>query len=439
MSSAVRHTFPVMRPPIEAVATSTRLCGGVGPCSEHYTIAQAALRRAGHDDLRRPHQVALVARETWLRLRHLLNMVWLPTINRVTDETDMLPADAFVCDVIEGIGPQGALFAEDLRQKSRRRWAAYVSGVSAQEAQLWHNWHRTDFAPTTMPIAAVVAYVVWLDVLKPKVDAMPYPAISAAVLDQAIDNLRQGQSNTLWCHRVFRWATHAAFVQRLCSEPDVDIEIAGGLQGLVSHLVPESSRGCVALVGKALTSMVGSKWLTFTIRPSAPGRSAVLQVAPSEILLPGHVVALPKATLAQRRARTLVPIPATIPPCVGRRPDHAAQCTLQLLLMAEFRAQAQIVEDKGAICLSDSKLANLAARAGLSARLAHAVIDFWGESSSQGGVSILRGGRNLVAMGPALHAAEEFIKQAAEQQRNGLAAQRRGRRRHQRQRRQISA
>ena len=422
----------IYQPPSGVLDATNNLVDGVGPGPEHYKLAKYAVEGCQYHDPQRPYQIALLAKEIWLQLRHLFGHVWLEA-EKSGDDVGMLPADAFAADYLEAVGSTGGQIAQDVREHAKKRWGERASVLTGQ---LWFNWQGHDFTDGILPIASAVANAAWEDVVKPKLQAKGCPAISAAVLDAAVTSLWQGQGNTLWCHRLFRWLVNAAFVQGLGSEPEGRIRVMHGLQGLVGRLAANASIGRIGELGQALNHMASCKatlptgeasgWLTFNVKASAPRRSAVLSIEPHDALMSHYVNPLPKRTHSQRQARMLVPVPNTLPPLVGRRPDHAGQCAFQMLLLAEFRTQAMVLEERGAIVADGSKIGDIASRAGISRSLAYAALEASSDPGLPSGPLWLRGGSNLLTMGRGLAFAEEFIRQAAVRQREGLRVQRQG-------------
>jgi hypothetical protein len=433
--SAATQASELCQPPVDVLSAVNLLTIGVGPGPDHYKLARYAVEGCKYYDPQRPYQTALLAKEIWLQLRHLFGHVWLEA-EKSDDQLGMLPADAFAADYLEAMGSTGAQMAEGVRLYARKRWS---ERASIPVSELWYNWHGHEFTHDIFPVASAVAVAAWEDIVKKKLEAKGCPAISAAVLDAAVTSLWQGPGNTLWCHRVFRWLVNAAFVQSHASEPEGRIQVVHGLQGLVGRLTGKPSRSRIAQLGQALTFMAGSEatmptgatdgWLEFKIRAAAPHRPALLTIQPHDALTSHYVNPLPKRTHSQRQARMLVPVPHALPPLVGRGPDHAGQCTFQMLLLAEFRAQAMVLEERGAIAIGNDKLGEMAARAGVSRSLACAALEASSDRALPGGPLWLRGGSNLITMGGGLAFAEEFIRQAAVKQREGLRVQQQGRKR----------
>ncbi len=158
-----------------------------------------------------------------------------------------------------------------------------------------------------------------------------------------------------------------------------DVLIEGGLRGFAEAIGEHSKRAPdrIAEILKAGQSLrytwpggeIGGLWTYDFREKAAPGKPAILAVTPAAILRPYFAI---KKLDADRRFS--VPI-LPDPPFVGRERDWAAQSVFQFLLTAEL-LEHRVELARGAKLTAD-KLADLARRAGLPAKVLPAVLEQW--------------------------------------------------------------
>lgn len=239
-------------------------------------------------------------------------------------------------------------------------------------------------------------------------------------------------TRSLTCHRLVRWIVHAAAGQYESQFRDFRrIVIEGGFSGLAARLGIPGGRNvaqvheCLEMLQQIILPLPHGELgglLTWSFQEESAGQRAILSVIVGDPLLPNYVVALPKRTQSQRRARKLVPVPGTLPPLVGRPNEHAAIVALEMLVLHELRIHASDLVEYGAVEIPYTRWREFAEEAGLPPGLLPRVQEAW--LARPGFLVRLPNGYTLA---PEYGFALESLVEAGEQEILGRRRQRRSR------------
>jgi len=150
----------------------TIMTHGSGPCDALHLLAQdiawVVTPIADLDAL---------ARETFEHLRRLRVTLGMTGSAPAPGEPDrerdgMLRLDAEAADHLGALGPNGVVLAHTLRREAKERWRRYVLGTGVTtRANLWSLWLSDSSRHGASPFAWMLCTVLWLDVVRPRIEA----------------------------------------------------------------------------------------------------------------------------------------------------------------------------------------------------------------------------------------------------------------------------
>lgn len=249
-----------------------------------------------------------------------------------------------------------------------------------------------------------------------------------------------GATSNILGHRLFRFLVTTVAIQ--VATPSTrdyrTITVRGGFKGLAQLLGQHGSKAAdslhAALDVMAHCHIVAphgevSGLLLYSTAVASPGRPALLRIVVGDVLLPDYVVRLPKRSRREMQARKLVPIPRLIPPPVGHLSRHAAQATLQMLVMVELRDHAEELVARESVRVPMERWRELAEESDLPLSMLPDVIARWLRDDDEGPAFLRRGnqGADFYTLGAA-HAAElEVLKEGGRRAAAGRVDQARSR------------
>lgn len=331
------------------------------------------------------------------------------------DARGVVSLDRALAGVVAKIGKTGAAIAKKI--------------LAARPAAPWSRWRR-EGGGTASTIGALrsLASVVWLDVVKPRLDdekrrhprGLIRPVYTSQVLMSHIrPNIREtpdGQRllpglveggldcriipqadarlfgramaglykfNTLTGHRVLRWEIetgHRQFLDGL-TRPGVDfrkIEVEGGyseiakLIGLHSNQDVSAIREIIAAQDATIFNFPwahmgaghSGRLLTLGEIGATRLRRARVQLFLGPMLLPGYASDI-KAPSVSAASRKLVPV-TDLPPLIGRPNEHGPQVSLSMMLVLYLRDRAADLHKEGMVQLRPIDLQGMARQVGLT-------------------------------------------------------------------------
>jgi hypothetical protein len=391
----------------------------------------------------------------------------------------LLEIDALAAELLERLGPAGREAAEKFREKA----AVRVRRSASADEPPWLPWVDPTFLPRW------VAKVIWEAEVRPRLErehTRP-AAISVPVLRRIARTHARGLSvgasgdpllvdrhgcpvgaelrrvdplgipaleqkqvgalmargtgllGSLTAHRLLRFEVVTAHRQVLDGNPDARaIRTEGGWSELARRVGAAGNRAAEEVHAVvAAQAHLCWRWpdgtegnlLSYTVRPAAGHRPALVSLVLGDPLLPDFVHALGKGGRRARESRRLVPV-VDLPPTVGRPNEHGPQATLQLLLLAEMRASAREIALRGGVLLSRERWERLAEAADLPpGDLLQRVLDRWTRDGDDGPALLEVVERDRFRLGPAHAAARDFLERSGRFELQGQEAGQRAARR----------
>jgi hypothetical protein len=362
---------------------------------------------------------------------------YVPTTSAPPVVDGLHPHDEALAKQLESIGAEGRAGAAKLRKapdKSAARWAPYVHAamvtvdVSGEKPEA--RFPRAYPPSKPLHAAKYLAQALWLDVVRPKLDRLSssHAALARVVHVDVIGLLRPGLSvrdnhivdtdgrqRMLWtqsqaldvptvemgalpkllkrgieklgsiqAHRIVRHVVVEGHRRVITGEADPRVlRYQGGWSGFAQQAnvtEPEDAREIVFALAHAVHELpdgAHGNLLLYTVRRGTKGNPGSITITLGDMLLPHFVHSIDQSKgRAATEHRQLVPI-VDFAGFVGRNNGHAAQATLQMMLVARLRTAAAELAETGAVTIRDSELLDLAAEAGLSRDLLPKVIDRW--------------------------------------------------------------
>ena len=400
--------------------------------------------------------------------------------------------DAEAALLLRSLGDAGAALATRLEERALARALAFQKG--GDEDVLLHLWKRLPDEDGGIRFARAVARALWADQVLERWERMRAnpPALADGVLvamegayfgpGRAVAPAPEGalaivagrpaqveaslpvhlhaalpgalgkagdrvllDTASLTAQRLLRRLILQGHYQKVEGRPDPRVvSIEGGFSGLAEQLALGALGRAPSQLRRILTwfqhvqlnlptGVVGGL-LTWQERRGRRGRPAELSIVLGTPLLPGYVHDIEQARgggQAARRSRRLVPVPAELPPLVGRRNDHGAQAVLQLLLLQAMRERAEELVEHGAVELSAGLWAELCRRADLPESLFDRVWARWTAAGERDRILERIGGR-LVRLGPRYQVEQRFLEASGLGSLRGRRAGRRSVRKRQR-------
>ena len=256
--------------------------------------------------------------------------------------------------------------------------------------------------PFAVPFAQTLRAARWDDDRRRLVDASGEPLPLVPTMPDLLPELRGlGELGSLTSHRLARWFVREGWERWAREEPEPGrLTIEGGWAALAEAIGARSKKAAgeverVTLAWEATRvewdapGRSGSLPLLtgHDLVKAAPGRSARLTLFLSPMFLPGMVYKFPAG-----RRPPLVPV-LPLPPLVGGRQTHAAQAALQLGVLAELRARAVELFERGGASIPGARWAELAREANLPrGDLLASVLDRWTQDGDDGPAFLSRDG-----------------------------------------------
>ncbi len=159
----------------------------------------------------------------------------------VTSNVDGVPAiDEALAAHVEKIGPDGSRLAAAVRENGKVRLAK-VKGGSANTESLWSAWRIVDKHPKAI---TGLAYSLWLDIVKPKIEALRKPARLATDIAKAFSMGRASGGDTLESDReqLIMVKPPQGMALTLPFDADMIVSAGTGLVGLRQVLSPRTFR-----------------------------------------------------------------------------------------------------------------------------------------------------------------------------------------------------
>lgn len=390
--------------------------------------------------------------------RALLNVDAVLESIRTTAGHALLPWDetaaAFYEQLSTSAEARGGKTAEKLRANARTRWS------NGQD--LFRLW--TPQQPHGVPRFALnLARLLWQDVVAPRTqrEHQKPAALVRAVHIKVVDLLRPG-STFKDNHLMDKDGRQLMLLTRMSALDDVPamemeaipkllkrgVQLFGSIQAhrTVRHFVTEGHRRVLAGEADARRLQYDGGWarmaedagiseseearaivlalahvpfvgpnseqgnlLSYTWRPHAPGRKALVSVVLGDMLLPGFVHAMTGKTRSSVEARQLVPV-VDLPGFVGRKNEHGAQATLQMLVLAEMRRRAVELATTGSVRFTDTMWRELVEQAALPPATLQRVLDRWTQNGNDTPAFLVRVGRDGWTLAvPAYSAALDYL------------------------------
>lgn len=481
-----------------AVWVTRALTASNDPTYEHFAIATTSLAWAESD--RNPQgadplaRAALDGTESRSRLaalvlehaRQIATEVLSedPRSNETGPDGAILRWDEVFADAIDRLGPAGSAAAETVRVHSaqRSRQIPLLGTPTPAPGERWRLWllPLDDDAPETPRWIHMLGRVLWLDVLRPRLeeDRRKPPALPGSLFEQLARVQRPGgrlaetphgialvdgdgghvanlrgeirvatvhleaisamvrdgarMLGSLNAHRTVRWMVATAHQRAMEGEPDARVLIIEGGWSALAEVVGARSKKAADDIKAIVAAMASLDFplpdgstgdlLTRRDRPAVGHRNARVEITLGTALLPHYVHGLPRGN------RALVPMPA-LPPLIGRERDHGAQAVLQLQVMAELRRRAKELATEGSVFLPRERWAQMAEEASLPAGVLSSVIDRWTRDGEDGPAFLALVGTDRYTLSDAHGAIRAFLVEAGKLELEGAEAGRKSVRR----------
>lgn len=418
-------------------------------------LARRAALQVLNDD-KETGDATVAARELERAVLDRMTIHPLPTFDAAMgigdDVNGVYPLDEKLAVILEGVGDAGREYAEGVREASAQ-----------PNIPRLHKGMRWVLGEEPMRVPRVLARALWTDVVKGLIGRLTHshPALARVVHTDVISLLRPGRTyqdgfiidedgrqQTIFrrsealnvpavemsaiprllskgvellgskqAHGIVRHFVFEGHRRYMAGEPDARVlRFTGGWSALASDASVEHGKDARAIVialahaPHALPDGAHGNLLSYTWKPHAPGRPALLSVVLGDMLLPHYVYAIAGKTRSRVEARHLVPV-VDFPPLYGRPNEHGAQLTLQMTLMARLRASAVELANTGAVRIPDSEMQEMARDAGLPAKLLPKVLARWEEGTDSSPPFIVRNG-DRYTLAPAFAVALDFMAAA---------------------------
>ncbi|HEU4403717.1 MAG TPA: hypothetical protein VFS43_00255 [Polyangiaceae bacterium] len=351
-----------------------------------------------------------------------------------------IPIDAAAIGVMGATGPEGAANAKEAQGLSTARARAYLAarpgdlagaarglvslwtgkgGVAdvprylvALARAAWRDFVRRGVADTLERAAALTPHVYdqalrmhspgrRLDVTEGGGRLLFRDKLEAEINQTALVNADlltviqrgQGQMGTMTAIKVFRWEVFEGWRRHMRGLTNKNvIELVGGWKALCEQegieLNPKKHAAdvrAIVLAQAHLRFNLPGGWagnlLSYSEHRAKGQASSLVVLTLNQILMPGYAEELERLMgstgLEARQARRLVPMLRTLPPFVGRGNDYGSQAAFAMGIVAEFRAHAAELYERGDVELTLPKLADIGDRHGVPRSLAPRVIAGW--------------------------------------------------------------
>jgi len=460
----------------------------------HQEIALSVIReKEGRED--ESPEVERFAGELLVQLRRAARLINIEgatqeeILNPISQD-GMLSWDARAAQFIARLGDTGRENAAKLRSLSRERWATFCSAKGEERNQalaaVWSLcWADMSARVTPLPFAYGLARVLWLDVVKPRLERERYkpsalvfrvheeaisahtpggqlqrhqgdilvnhrnekvsdlrrieplkkvPALELRVLPQI---LRKGSKllGTLNAYRLLHLEVSLGH-QHALDDKNKDVRalrFEGGWEALAeaagiegnSRAITEVHAIIAAQAHLCFVSPDGSygNLLSYEVRPATGHHRGRISLILGDALLPDFIFSpgFFGNGRSAREARRLVPM-LPLPPLVGRPNDKGAQVNLQLRLLAEMRRRATEFYEEGGVLLSSYELENFAKEATLPLTTLRKVIDRWTQDGEDGPALLELIEEDRYTLGKTHVDARNFIAEAGREEIQGKEA-----------------
>lgn len=237
-------------------------------------------------------------------------------------------------------------------------------------------------------------------------------------------------------HRLLRWEIQTVTKQFVDGMVDARaLKVYGGYQELATMLGIGNNRRAAEQLRDIIVWQAAPRFyqpngrygnmLSFDYTPSGHGRKAVLQLIMGNMMLPHYVyeiLNMPEISMGDRR---LIPI-VDMPPLIGRSNDQGAQPSFQIEILVEMRKAAKEFATNGCVLIRQTKLEELAEKAGLSKRIYVKVIDRWLQDGTDAPAFLKIMEEDRYALGSHYKQAQDFIIQAGQKELNSSKAGKKG-------------
>ena len=210
-----------------------------------------------------------------------------------------------------------------------------------------------------------------------------------------------GLLGSIQAHRVVRTLVTLGHRQVIAGNPDArNLRFVGGWSALAKEAgvsESEDARAIIVALAHGAFPVPGggaddlANLLTYTPRPHAPGRPALLSVTLGDMLLPHYVHSITGKTRTASESRQLIPI-VDFAGFVGRRNDHAAQAALQMRVILHMRTHAVELAKTGMVRITAAAMAEMAEAAEVSPALLPKVLDRWVRDGDDAPAFLVRDG-----------------------------------------------
>lgn len=235
-------------------------------------------------------------------------------------------------------------------------------------------------------------------------------------------------TSTLVAHRLLRHLVAVGHRQWLHRDP-VDfrvVTVVGGVQQLAQD-IGCSGRKAASQVHRLLQVFQRARFrlpkgefeplLAWTVRAPSPGRPSLLEITLSDALLPLYATGLPSNGLSQRMDKSLVPIPARLPPMYGHVCHHAGLAHLQVLVLRYMRQCAGRLVLEGSVHMPESLWRDFLRKAGVPDRLRQEIVAEWTAPGPEG--FLRRFDNDRFALGETWLDEQMFLEQSGRAQEEG--------------------
>lgn len=312
--------------------------------------------------------------------------------------------DEALASLLSTIGKAGTLLAGEVRTASKKRSVAENAA----------RWTTTADRPR---VARLLAKTLWTDVVAPRLQRQASrtdaPGMSMTALTSLMGMSRHGAQkelfhdvsvilddkrrrvgslrtvvevdarhvnladlNRLTTQRLIRWALHRGWDQKwVCDSPDpTRIVVDGGYPALALELGMKGKKAADELKGAVATLQSvflqgpkGEGQVFAAWHHKASGqRRARLEMTLLGPFAPDYIAReLAEHRNVNDKSVVPVPLPAHLPPLVGRERDHGSQAILQLLALRELRLRATELAADGAVDISARRWEDLRDEAGV--------------------------------------------------------------------------
>lgn len=386
------------------------------------------------------------------------------------DEGELLWCTRAFVVALASSGEVGRINAARVVQRESQAWSSARGAPSG--ADPWSFWLREGDLETYEFLHLLVSSV-WFDIVEPRLSNRPRakaPALSAKVLMSLLDAfwrrdrrialddgrhvvVNRGRrvalvdesginddelkaSRTLASQRLLRFLVGEGYRQRVLGVADYErLTLRGGFSSLAQRLGMNGAKAAAQLRASMVSFQSlhiplpdgsNGRLLTWESRPAAPGRPSEVSVVLGAPLLPEYVNAIVGNGLDARRARQLVPIPATFPPFIGHPQFHGAQAVLQLVILRHFRLHAVELVTTGSVRTDSDQWRRLAEEAGVPESILAELLATWSAPGPE--PFLLRNGDGFT-LASGFEDALDTIREGGKQQVEGRTRQARGRRR----------